>query len=63
MFRMIFDQHVVENVEEHFSVCAHAYAGIDLHMQLASMHTRTLLIHTHAIFMRSHLCSSVYTDT
>ena len=30
MFRMIFYQRVVENVKEHFSVCAYAYAGIAL---------------------------------
>lgn len=30
MFRMSFDQKVVKNVEEHFSVCAHAYADIGL---------------------------------
>ena len=30
MFRVSFDQKVVENVEKHFSICAHAYVDIDL---------------------------------
>ena len=30
MFRISFDQNVVENVEEYFSDCAHAYTDIGL---------------------------------
>lgn len=41
MFRMIFDQNVVENFEEHFSICVHAYVGIGLCTQLVSMCTHT----------------------
>ena len=39
MFRESFDQKVVENVEEHFSVCAYAYVDIGLLTLLVSMRT------------------------
>ena len=30
MFRMSFDQNMLENVKEHFFIWAHVYAGIGL---------------------------------
>ena len=46
MFRISFDRYMSENVKEHFFVCVHAYAGIEMHTQ--------------APFMRR--CSSIYTN-
>ena len=40
MFRMSFYQKVVENAEEHFSICANAYVDIGLR--------------THPSFVRTH---------
>ena len=41
MFRMSFDRNVLENVEEDFFVCTHAYVDIVLRTQLLLMHTHT----------------------
>ena len=41
MFRMSFGQKVVENVEEHFSAYAYAYADISLCTQPSFMHMCT----------------------
>ena len=39
MFTMSFDQNMLENVEEHFSVWVHACTVIGLCTQLVFMHT------------------------
>jgi len=40
-----------KNVEEHFSVCIHAYAGISLRTRLVPMRMHTLLTRTQTPFM------------
>ena len=55
MFTMSFDQNMLENVKEHFSVWVHACMIIGLRTQLVFMHTQLG-------FIRMRTCSLVHTD-
>ena len=46
MFRMSFDQSMLENVKERPTVYVRAYTGRSLHMQLAFMHAWLDFMHT-----------------
>ena len=48
MFRMSFDQNVLETVEEQLSVCFYAYVDSSLRMRIVFMRTQPIITHTWA---------------